>query len=31
MICPPGPDAWTIGEEACVFIDWQGFADYAKR
>jgi hypothetical protein len=28
---PPGHDAWTIGDEACVFIDWQGFGDYAKR
>jgi hypothetical protein len=31
MICPPGHDAWTIGNEACVVVDWQGFADYAKR
>jgi quercetin dioxygenase-like cupin family protein len=31
MICPPGHDAWIVGDEACVFIDWQGFADYAKR
>lgn len=31
MICPPGHDAWTIGDEACVFIDWQGSGDYAKR
>ncbi len=29
-VIPPGHDAWTIGEEACVVIDWQGFADYAK-
>ena len=28
---PPGHDAWTVGEEDCVFIAWQGFADYAKR
>ena len=28
---PPGHDAWIIGNEPCVFIDWQGFADYAKR
>jgi len=20
-----------VGEEPCVVIDWQGFADYAKR
>jgi quercetin dioxygenase-like cupin family protein len=30
MIAPPGHDAWTIGDEACVAIDWQGVADYAK-
>jgi len=26
----PGHDAWIIGDEPCVVIDWQGFADYAK-
>ena len=31
MICPPGHDAWIVGDEACVIIDWQGVADYAKR
>jgi quercetin dioxygenase-like cupin family protein len=31
MSCPPGHDAWIIGDEACVVIDWQGYADYAKR
>jgi quercetin dioxygenase-like cupin family protein len=30
MIAPPGHDAWTVGNEACVAIDWQGVADYAK-
>lgn len=30
MIVPPGHDAWTVGDEACVAIDWQGFTDYAK-
>jgi quercetin dioxygenase-like cupin family protein len=30
MICPPGHDAWVIGDQPCVVIDWQGFADYAK-
>ncbi len=30
-VIPPGHDAWTVGEEPCVVIDWQGFADYAKR
>jgi quercetin dioxygenase-like cupin family protein len=28
---PPGHDAWVIGNEPCVAIDWQGFANYAKR
>ncbi len=30
MIVPAGHDAWTVGNEACVALDWQGFADYAK-
>jgi quercetin dioxygenase-like cupin family protein len=30
-VMPPGHDAWIIGDEPCVVIDWQGFADYAKR
>jgi hypothetical protein len=29
MIAEPGHDAWTVGDEPCVVIDWQGFADYA--
>jgi quercetin dioxygenase-like cupin family protein len=29
-IMAPGHDAWIIGEEPCVVVDWQGFADYAK-
>jgi quercetin dioxygenase-like cupin family protein len=27
----PGHDAWTVGDEPCVVIDWQGFGEYAKR
>jgi hypothetical protein len=27
----PGHDAWVIGDEPCVVVAWQGFADYAKR
>jgi quercetin dioxygenase-like cupin family protein len=27
----PGHDAWTVGDEPCVVVDWQGVADYAKR
>ncbi|MDX6255407.1 MAG: hypothetical protein QOJ11_1741 [Frankiales bacterium] len=28
-IIPPGHDAWVLGSEPCVVIDWQGYADYA--
>jgi mannose-6-phosphate isomerase-like protein (cupin superfamily) len=30
-VIPAGHDAWTVGSEPCVVIDWQGFADYARR
>ena len=30
-VIPPGHDAWVVGDEPCVMVDWQGFADYAKR
>ncbi|MGH3302785.1 MAG: cupin domain-containing protein, partial [Streptosporangiaceae bacterium] len=30
-VIPPGHAAWTVGNEPCVIIDWQGFADYARR
>jgi len=30
MVVPPGHDAWTIGDERCVVLDWTGVADYAK-
>jgi len=30
-LIPPGHDAWVVGKEPCVVIDWQGFAEYAKR
>lgn len=29
-IIPPGHDAWIVGNEPCVVIDWQGFTEYAK-
>ncbi len=29
-IMSPGHDAWIVGDQPCVVIDWQGFADYAK-
>lgn len=31
MEIAPGHDAWVVGKEPCVMIDWQGFADYAKQ
>ncbi|MFF7249217.1 cupin domain-containing protein [Embleya sp. NPDC008237] len=31
MVCPPGHDAWVVGDEPCVVLDWAGFGDYAKR
>jgi quercetin dioxygenase-like cupin family protein len=30
-VMAPGHDAWIVGDEPCVVIDWQGFADYAKQ
>jgi quercetin dioxygenase-like cupin family protein len=27
---PPGHDAWIVGDETCVFIDFQGASVYAK-
>ena len=26
----PGHDAWVLGDQPCVMLDWQGYADYAK-
>ena len=29
MMLPPGHDAWTVGNEPCVFVDFsRGYADY---
>ena len=28
---PPGHDAWVVGDERVVFIDFQGMPDYAKK
>jgi len=28
---PPGHDAWVVGDEPCVTIDFQGIADWAVR
>jgi quercetin dioxygenase-like cupin family protein len=27
---PPGHDAWTVGNQACVLVDVTGFGTYAK-
>jgi hypothetical protein len=26
----PGHDAWTVGDEACIAVDFGGYAQYAK-
>ncbi|TQK44095.1 hypothetical protein FBY35_5576 [Streptomyces sp. SLBN-118] len=26
----PGHDAWVVGDESVVVLDWAGFVDYAK-
>ncbi len=30
-LLPSGHDAWTVGDEAAVVIDFQGMIDYAKH
>ena len=30
MECDPGHDAWIVGNEACVVVDWAGATNYAK-
>ena len=27
---PPGHDAWVVGDEAVVLIDWSGASNYAR-
>ena len=27
----PGHDAWIVGDEPCVFVDFQGASHYAKH
>jgi quercetin dioxygenase-like cupin family protein len=29
MIIPPGHDAWVVGDDAMVVVDWTSFGDYA--
>lgn len=30
-LLPPGHDAWVVGNEPAVVVDFQGMIDYAKR
>jgi hypothetical protein len=30
-LLPPGHDAWVIGDQAVVVVDFQGMAEYAKE
>ncbi|MER6998295.1 cupin domain-containing protein [Streptomyces sp. NPDC000410] len=30
MAVTPGHDAWVLGDEPCVVLDWVGFGEYAK-
>ena len=30
-LIPPGHDAWVVGDEPVVIVDFQGMADYAKK
>lgn len=30
MVVAPGHDAWTVGPEPCMVLDWAGYANYAK-
>jgi hypothetical protein len=29
-VIPPGHDAWVVGDEPCIMIDFTGAMDYAK-
>lgn len=31
LIIPPGHDAWVVGNEPVVVVDFQGMVDYAKQ
>ena len=31
MIATAGHDAWTVGNEPCILIDWTGVKAYAKK
>ncbi len=30
ILCPPGHDAWTVGDEPCVILDVVGASQYAQ-
>jgi quercetin dioxygenase-like cupin family protein len=30
-LLPPGHDAWVVGDEPVVIVDFQGMVDYAKK
>ena len=30
-VIPPGHNAWVVGNESCVMIDFTGAKDYAKN
>ena len=30
-VIPPGHNAWVVGKEPCVMIDFTGAKDYAKN
>lgn len=30
VVISPGHDAWIVGDEPCVMLDWSGSADYAR-
>ena len=31
FVCPPGHDAWIVGNEPCVAYDFAGAATYATK
>jgi len=31
LVIPPGHDAWIVGDEPCVVLDFAGADEYAKR
>ncbi len=31
FVIPPGHDAWTVGDESCISLDFSGIELYAKK